>query len=39
MKKVYTEKAPAAVVQMQRDGAAKLEEKIKMLEESLAKLG
>ncbi len=35
----FVEKAPAAVVQMQRDGAAKLEEKIKMLEESLAKLG
>ncbi|MBR5620589.1 MAG: class I tRNA ligase family protein, partial [Clostridia bacterium] len=35
----FVEKAPAAVVQMQRDGAAKLEDKIAMLEESLAKLG
>ncbi|MBR0107034.1 MAG: class I tRNA ligase family protein, partial [Lachnospiraceae bacterium] len=35
----FVEKAPAAVVQMQRDGAAKLRDKIAMLEESLAKLG
>ena len=35
----FVEKAPAAVVQMQRDGAARLEDKIAMLRESIAKLG
>ena len=35
----FVEKAPAAVVQTQRDGAARLEDKIAMLKESLAKLG
>ena len=35
----FVEKAPAAVVQTQRDGAARLVDKIAMLKESLAKLG
>ena len=35
----FVEKAPAAVVQVQRDNAKKCEDKIAMLKESLAKLG
>ena len=35
----FVEKAPAPVVQAQRDTAAKLRDKIAMLEESIAKLG
>ena len=35
----FVEKAPAPVVQAQRDTAAKLQDKIAMLEESIAKLG
>ncbi len=34
----FTSKAPAHIVQNQRDAAAKLEEKIQMLEQSLAEM-
>lgn len=36
--KQFTSKAPAHIVQNQRDAAAKLEEKIQMLEQSLAEM-